>query len=38
MSPAQGSHDLAADNDNDTTHEVKIADEPVTLARQTGRW
>ena len=33
MSPAQGPYDLAADNDNYATHEVKIADEPVTRTR-----
>ena len=36
MSPAHGPHDLAVDNDNDATHEVKIANEPVTRARQAG--
>ncbi len=28
--------DLMTDNDNDATHEVKVADELVTRARQTG--
>jgi len=30
------SDDLMADKDNDATHEVKVADELVTRARQTG--